>query len=133
MKYRQLRVITTGRWVNVLFTVQAKNGAPDVFSVPELSHRTDIARALGLQPTDLEVVDADTDLRVGALLAMPPPAPRQPTVAELAQAQAVSDAAAALVVEIDKAFTARGPVLTAAEKAGIKDKTVDLIARGQGR
>lgn len=73
MKYRQLRITATGEWLNVLFTEDAP-----VFSVPELSHRNDIAAALGLQPAALEVIDADTDLRVGSLLALPlPPQPPQ--------------------------------------------------------
>ena len=62
----------------MLFTVQAKNGAPDVFSTPEISHRTDIARALGMSPAALEVVDADTDIRVGVLLPLPVPPPPAP-------------------------------------------------------
>ena len=78
MKCRQIRVIATGQWINVLFTVQAKNGEPDVFSVPEVSHRTDIARALGIPPAALEVVDADTDIRVGVLLPLPAPPPPAP-------------------------------------------------------
>ena len=78
MKYRQLRVIATGQWLNVLFTVQAKNGEPDIFSTPEVSHRTDIARALGMPPTVLEVVDTDTDIRVGVLLPLPVPPPSAP-------------------------------------------------------
>ena len=78
MKYRQMRVIATGQWVDVLFTVQAKNGQPDVFSTPEISHRTDIARALGVPPAALEVVDADTDIRVGVRLVLPVPPPPAP-------------------------------------------------------
>ena len=78
MKCRQIRVIATGQWLNVLFTVQAKNGEPDIFSTPEVSHRTDIARVLGLPPTALEVVDADADIRVGVLLPLPVPPPPAP-------------------------------------------------------
>ena len=72
MKYRQLRVRATGQWLDVLFIA-----AGPEFSVPAASHQADIARALGLSPDALEVVDADSDLRVGPLQAIPsPPAPR---------------------------------------------------------
>ncbi len=67
MLYRCFRKKDTGQWVNVLFTV-----AGDQFSVPAESHQGDIARALGLMPQDLETVDANSDLRTGALLELPP-------------------------------------------------------------
>lgn len=66
MLYRCLKVIATGQWVNVLFT-----DAGDAFSVPELSHRTAIAAALGLSPDSLETVEAARDPRSGVLLEMP--------------------------------------------------------------
>lgn len=78
MKYRQYKVTATSQWLNVLFTVDGPQ-----FSVPEASHRADIAKALGLSPADLEVVDADSDLRVGLLLDLPPKPPRQPTAADI--------------------------------------------------
>jgi hypothetical protein len=90
MKYRQIRVIATGQWVEALFTVQAKPGEPDIFSVALESHQADIAKALGVAPAELEVVDADRDLRSGVLLPLPrtapppdPTAPRRQRVAEL--------------------------------------------------
>ena len=91
MKYRQLRVIATGQWVNVLFTVAGDGGSSNVFSTSELSHRTDIALALGLAPTALEVVDADTDIRVGVLLPIPPlpPIPLTSEQVEFAEADLI--------------------------------------------
>ena len=82
MKYRQLRVISTGQWIDVLFTVQAKDGQPDVFTVPAESHQVDIARALNVPPAGLEVVDADLDIRTGALLDLPPPPPVPQTLTQ---------------------------------------------------
>lgn len=130
MKYRQLRNIATGQWLDVLLTVDG-----DQFSVPELSHRTDIASAFGWPPSALEVVDADTDVRVGPMLALPLPPPRQPTAAELAQAKAVSDAADLVSAEVAKIIDARFPLnkVTAAEKAALSDRQVNVIAKAQGR
>lgn len=62
----------TGQWLDVLFTV-----AGDQFIVSELSHRTDMANALGLMPDELEAVDTISDQRSGTLLAVPPP-PKAP-------------------------------------------------------
>ena len=45
MRVRCFRKIDTGQWVDVLFTVDG-----DEFSVPEQSHRTDIANAVGVLP-----------------------------------------------------------------------------------
>jgi len=73
MKFRQLKVIATGQWVDVLFTVQA-----DAFSVPPESHQADIARALAIVPAELEVVEGDADVRIGPLLSLPPPPGPQP-------------------------------------------------------
>jgi hypothetical protein len=66
MLYRSLRKIDTGQWVDVLFTVTG-----DEFSIPEMSHRGDIAGALGLLPEPLETVDANFDPRQGSLLVLP--------------------------------------------------------------
>ena len=74
MKYRQLRVRATGQWLDVLFIVDGPE-----FSVPAASHQADISRALGLTPAELEVVDTtNEDIRVGRLLAIPPPPPSAP-------------------------------------------------------
>ena len=81
--YRCLRVVNTGQWLDVLFT-----SSSEVFEIPELSHRTDIANALGLAPGELEALDTNADQRTGALLAVPtspeaPPDPNQLRVQEL--------------------------------------------------
>ena len=65
-------------------------------------------------------------------------AQRPPTATQLAYAKALSDAAAAVTAEIDKAFQARSPAevkvgLTDAEKTAITDKQLNLIAKAQGR
>ena len=81
--YRCLRVVNTGQWLDVLFTSSSED-----FEVPELSHRTDIANALGLDTAELEALDTNADQRTGALLAVPtspeaPPDPNQLRVQEL--------------------------------------------------
>ena len=81
--YRNLRKRDTGQWVDVLLTV---DGA--AFSVPEASHRIDVAAALGLTPDELEAVDTNSDQRSGTLLAVPtppevPPDPDQVRIQEL--------------------------------------------------
>ena len=79
MLYRCLRKIDTGQWVNVLFTVDGEN-----FSVPEESHRTGVAAALGLLPEALETVDGGLDQRTGVLLEMPlSPKPERTRIEEL--------------------------------------------------
>lgn len=78
MKYRMLRVIASGQWLDVLFTVQAPSGQPDVFTVSPETHQAQMAAALGLPAAALEVVDADTDVRVGPRLPLPPPPPVLP-------------------------------------------------------
>lgn len=70
--FRQVRVIATGQWVDVLFTAQGKPGQPDAFSISPESHQAAIARAINLLPTALEVLDADSDLRTGVMLSVPP-------------------------------------------------------------
>ena len=81
--YRCLRVVNTGQWLDVLFTSSSEN-----FDVPEISHRTDIANALGVVPGELEALDTNADQRTGALLAVPtspevPPDPNQVRIQEL--------------------------------------------------
>ena len=68
MRYRQIRRIDTGQWLNVLFTVDGPT-----FSVQPESHLASIAAALGVPPSALAVVDSDVDLRTGTLLSLPPP------------------------------------------------------------
>lgn len=131
MKFRQLRVMPANQWVDVLFTVQAKNGAPDVFSVPPESHQRDIAAALGLPVTALEVVDADSDVRVAPLLPIPKPAATPPTERQLLQAQVITDAADNVTAMIDRVFMARSAPLTAAEKQALSDAQKNLIAKAQ--
>lgn len=70
MKHRQLRKIDTGQWLDVLFTVDGP-----AFSIPPESHQADVAAALGVTLGSLETVDADSDVRLGPLLAIPPPPP----------------------------------------------------------
>lgn len=66
MLFRGFRVIDTGQWINALFSVDG-----DEFSVQATSHRDDIAGALGVTPTSLEVVDSAADPRTGTLLEVP--------------------------------------------------------------
>ena len=70
--YRCFRLVNTSHWLDVLFTV-----ADGEFSVPEISQRTDMANALGLGTDELEFVEASSDQRNGALLAVPTP-PKAP-------------------------------------------------------
>jgi hypothetical protein len=84
--YRCLKVVDTGQWLDVLFTVA--NGP---FNVPEISHRTDVADALGLTPDELAVVETDTDPRSGSLLAVPSPpeAPPDPALVRMQELLAI--------------------------------------------
>ncbi len=80
---RCLRIVNTGQWLDVLFTSSSED-----FEVPELSHRTDIANALGLDPAELEALDTNADQRSGLLLGIPilpeaPPDPDQVRTREL--------------------------------------------------
>ena len=95
MIYRSLKVVATGQWINVLFTVVG-----DTFSVKPTSHRADIARALGMPRTSLEVVDAAADPRTGALLEMPPPPGPAPTRTQALLAIPRSDWTAAQLREL---------------------------------
>jgi hypothetical protein len=67
MLYRQVRVISTGQWVDVLFSF----AKADPQNVKPLSHLASIANALGRPINELAVVDSDRDLRAGALLPIP--------------------------------------------------------------
>ncbi|MDP2665175.1 MAG: hypothetical protein Q8P23_00805 [bacterium] len=58
---------------------------------------------------------------------------RTPDPLAVNPAALVSIAAAEVVTEIDKAFTARTTKLSDGEKLAMKDKVVGLIARAQGR
>ncbi|MQG33906.1 MAG: hypothetical protein FI717_06345 [SAR202 cluster bacterium] len=68
MLYRNIREIATGQWVDVLFTTEAEQ-----FDVKAISHRADIAAALGVGRTTLEVMDSSSDQRTRVLLEMPSP------------------------------------------------------------
>ena len=66
MRYRNIRKIATGAWVDVLFT-----SAGDSFSVPADSHVASMAAALSLNANELEAVDGGSDARTGTLIAQP--------------------------------------------------------------
>jgi hypothetical protein len=66
MRYRNIRKIATGEWVDVLFTTEAAS-----FSVPADSHVASIAVALSLNANELEAVDAGSDSRTGTLINQP--------------------------------------------------------------
>jgi hypothetical protein len=66
MLYRNIRKISTGEWVDVLFT---SDGAS--FSVPADSHIASMAAALSLNANELEAVDGGSDARTGTLIAQP--------------------------------------------------------------
>ncbi len=66
MLYRGFQVIATGQWINALLTVDG-----DEFSVTAKSHRADIAKALGVRPAELRVVDAHQSPISGSLLSLP--------------------------------------------------------------
>lgn len=122
MKYRNLQQISTGRWMNVLFTTGG-----DAFTVKPEDHRAQIATGWGLDPADLTVVDSDTDQRTGVLI------PGPVIIPPISVAAAIDAAASDVVVEIDKAFTLRSSALTALEKFNLKNKVISLIAQTQGR
>ena len=66
--YRCLRVVNTGQWLDDLLTSSSED-----FEVHELSNRTDIANALGLDSAELEALDTNADQRSGLLLGIPTP------------------------------------------------------------
>lgn len=66
MIYRQFRRVSDGQWVAALIARDA-----DTFTIPEESHRSDIAAGLSISPADLETVEASEDVRTGTLLAFP--------------------------------------------------------------
>ena len=75
MRYRNIRKIATGEWVDVLFTTEAAS-----FSVPAASHVASITAGLSLNADELEAVDAGSDARTGTLIDQPdvtPPPTRQ--------------------------------------------------------
>lgn len=78
MRYRNLRKVDTGQWIDVLFTSDGPG-----FAVKPESHQADIATALGLLVTSLEVVDDDVDRRVAPLLSLPPPPEPQPDASSI--------------------------------------------------
>ena len=81
--FRCLRKRDTGQWIDVLFTEGDVDSTPEVFSTPELSHRANIAQALGVRPDELEVVDFPSDLRTGVLIEIPPAPAVRPTRLEV--------------------------------------------------
>ena len=66
MKYRNIRIVATGQWLNLLFT-----SASDEFSTPARSHVKDMAAALRVPARTLEAVDGNNDRRTGKLLDLP--------------------------------------------------------------
>jgi len=64
--HRNIRKITTGEWVDVLFTTEAES-----FSVPAESHVATVAASLSLNANELEAVDSGADARTGTLIAQP--------------------------------------------------------------
>jgi phosphoglycolate phosphatase-like HAD superfamily hydrolase len=88
--FRNIRVIATGQWLDVLFTV-----ASDTFSVKPDSHLGSVADALNVRPVTLEVVDSETDQRTGPLLSfparVPEPRTRRQELLAIARADWTSD------------------------------------------
>jgi hypothetical protein len=70
MRYRNIRKIATGEWVNCLSTTTKAS-----FSRPDDGHIARIAEALSLNPNELEAVDGDFDARTGTLINPPVVAP----------------------------------------------------------
>ena len=66
MRYRGFQKVSTGEWLNCLFTT---GGA--TFSVSASSQEASFATALGIDASDVSATDADTDPRTGTLLALP--------------------------------------------------------------
>ena len=66
MPTRNIRKISTGAWVDILFTTNAAS-----FSVPAASHVADIAAALSLNANELEAGDGDAAARTGTLIDQP--------------------------------------------------------------
>jgi hypothetical protein len=71
MNYRNIRVKSTAQWVNFPFSWSGEDG--EACSIPAESHLADIARAVGMVPSDFEVIDGTSDQRDGLLLEVPGP------------------------------------------------------------
>jgi hypothetical protein len=68
MKYRGFQKVSTGEWLNALFTTVGAT-----FSVSASSQEADFATALGIDASDVSTTDADADPRTGTLLVFPAP------------------------------------------------------------
>ena len=66
MRYRNIRKIATGEWVNCLSTTTKAS-----FSGPDDDHIARIAAALSLNANELEAVEGDSDARTGTLINPP--------------------------------------------------------------
>jgi len=69
MRYRQIRKKDSGEWLNFLFTEDADPSEP--FNIPAAEHVRNVATALGLGVRALEAIDADSDIRTGAMIDLP--------------------------------------------------------------
>lgn len=57
------------QWIDVLFTTSG-----EAFDIQEISHRIDIAKALAIAETDLQVVEATSDIRdISPRISLPAP------------------------------------------------------------
>jgi hypothetical protein len=72
MKYRMFKA--GDKYVDVLFT------SGDGFAVEAEVHASDIAQALGVD--NVEVIEADRDLRSGPMVKLPASGKREPTMEE---------------------------------------------------
>ena len=66
MRYRGFQKVSTGEWLNCLFTTGGTT-----FSVSASSQEASFATALEIDASDVSATDADTDPRTGTLLALP--------------------------------------------------------------
>ena len=66
MLYRNIRKVSTGEWVDILFTTDAES-----FSVQASSHVAGVATALSLNANELEAIDGNSDARTGTLINQP--------------------------------------------------------------
>lgn len=69
MIYRTLRRISTGQWLNTLFTFEKD----DPQNTSAATHAEQIAAGWGIAPADLEVLDSPMDMRSGILIQGPVP------------------------------------------------------------
>ena len=82
MIYRTFKRSSTGKWLNVVMTVDGP-----AFAVLASDHRDQIAAGWGISPADMTVVDGSTDARTGTLIEGPEaPAPAPDPDVELAKA-----------------------------------------------